>query len=316
LKKLSIIIVNYNTSEELAVCIKSIIQYTKDIHYEIIVVDNNSQDDSKIILKEKFEEVKSFFLCKNMGYSFANNYGLQRCDSEYILILNPDTYLWEDSISKMVRFMDGHPDIGVLGPDLKDIHGRSQLPASRFPGLMQQLFEALFLKIILHRIARTKKQKESLAQNIPFEVDWIAGACFLLRRNVYLEVGGLDNEFFLYNEDVEWCLRIKKAGWRIFCYPKTCVIHLQGASTYKDHYLLVLSRYKSKFIYARKHFSNLDYIALHIIVISGLSLRIVGSVFRNFTNTKERNDRILGYYHSILIWLHIGNVSKDLRKSY
>jgi len=283
LKKLSIIIVNYNTSEELAVCIKSIIQYTKDIHYEIIVVDNNSQDDSKIILKEKFEEVKSFFLNKNMGYSFANNYGLQRCDSEYILILNPDTYLWEDSISKMVRFMDGHPDIGVLGPDLKDIHGRSQLPASRFPGLMQQLFEALFLKIILHRIARTKK---------------------------------LDNEFFLYNEDVEWCLRIKKAGWRIFCYPKTCVIHLQGASTYKDHYLLVLSRYKSKFIYARKHFSNLDYIALHIIVISGLSLRIVGSVFRNFTNTKERNDRILGYYHSILIWLHIGNVSKDLRKSY
>lgn len=312
--KVSIIIVNYNTSEELAVCIRSIRQHTKNILYEIIVVDNNSKDESRKILQEEFKEVKSFFLSNNTGFSFANNFGMERSDGDYILLLNPDTYIKENSINKMVKYMESHQDVGVLGPALTDPQGGLQLPSSRFPDLKQQLFEALFFQMPLRRNTRTKAQQESLTRSIPFEVDWVSGACLLLRRNVYTEVGGLDEEFHLYNEDVEWCLRIKKAGWKIFCYPKTCVVHLKGTATHKDYFILVTSRYKSKLIYAKKHYSLLERFTLHIIVILGLLLRIVGSEFKNFSSSKERRDRRAGYFYSMLLWFGITNTSKVVRK--
>ena len=143
IKDITVIITSFKSGEKIKNCLNSI-----DRECKVLLIENSNDPNIKENIEKEFSNVECILTGANLGYGKSNNIGLKKVTTKYALILNPDTYLWEDSISKMVRFMDGHPDIGVLGPDLKDIHGRSQLPASRFPGLMQQLLEALFLNFV------------------------------------------------------------------------------------------------------------------------------------------------------------------------
>jgi len=311
MKTLSIIIVNYNSGEELIVCIKSIIRYLTNVSYEIIVVDNNSTDNSRELLKEFSAEIKTIILETNTGYAIANNYGMEQCKGEYILLLNPDTYLNNNSIKQMIVFLDNKPEVGVVGPLLTDQNGKSQLPSSNFPDLKQQILYMLNFKFLLNRIARSYEQRKALKLKIPFEVDWISGACFMLKRTIYESVGGLDEGFFLYAEDVDWCIRIKDSGWKIYCYPSTEVVHIRGVSTKKNIFLLITTRYKSNLYFAKKHFSSSQLFILRIIVLIGLFFRLILTPFIKFTKPNERRLRMDAYYKSILLWMGFKNNNID-----
>ena len=303
LKKLSIIIVNYNSGEELIVCIKSIRRYLTNVSYEIIVVDNNSTDNSRELLRINFKNIQKIFLKKNTGYAFANNYAMEQCNGDYILLLNPDTYIKNNSIKQMIDFLDSKPDVGVLGPLLIDPNGKIQLPSSNFPDLKQQILYMLSCKFLLNRIARSSEQRVALKLKNPFEVDWVSGACFMLKRTIYETIGGLDERFFLYAEDVDWCIRIKDSGWKIFCHPSIEVVHIRGVSSKKKIYSLLTTRYKSNLYFAKKHFSSSQIFILRLIVLSGLFFRLILTPVIKFMKPNESRLRMAAYYNSILLWL-------------
>jgi len=313
LKKLSIIIVNYNSGEELIVCIKSIKRYLNNVSYEIIVVDNNSTDHSSELLRINFKNIQKIFLKTNTGYAFANNCAMEQCNGDYILLLNPDTYIKNNSIKQMIDFLDSKTDVGVLGPLLIDPNGKHQLPSSNFPDLKQQVLYMLSWKFLLNRIARSSEQRVALKLKIPFEVDWVSGACFMLKRTIYETIGGLDERFFLYAEDVDWCIRIKDSGWKIFCHPSIEVVHIRGVSSEKNIYSLLTTRYKSNLYFAKKHFSSSQLFILRLIVLSGLFFRLILTPVIKIMKPNERRLRMTAYYNSILLWL--GFESKNINGS-
>ena len=308
MKKLSIIIVNYNSGEELIICIKSIRRYLSNILHEIIVVDNNSKDNSRELLRINFINIQKIFLKTNTGYAFANNYGIKQSTGDYILLLNPDTILIDSSLGKMIQFLNNNSEIGVVGPNLISSKGEDHLPPDYFPMLKHQIMEALFIhKYYLRYRKKYKHQiiKNNLAQ---YEVDWVSGSCFLLRKEVFKQTGGLDEQFHIYAEDVDWCKRIRERGWRVYCYPKCKIVHLKGTSTHKDFHSLVYNRYKSKRIYVQKHYTPIKYIILHFWVLIGLMLRLIVLPFRANQQVKEKKARLKGYVYSIIIWTGFGSM--------
>ena len=308
LKKLSIIIVNYNSGEDLIVCINSIRKYLINISYEILLVDNNSTDNSRELLKENFKDIQKYFLQTNTGYAFANNYGIKKSIGDYILLLNPDTTLIDYSLEKMIQFLYNNSYVGVVGPDLISSKGEDHLPPDYFPLLKHQIMEALFFHKYYSRY-RKKAHHQRIENNLlPYEVDWVSGSCFLFRKEVFKQTGGFDEQFHIYAEDVDWCKRIRDRGWKIFSFLECKIVHLKGTSTHKDYYSLVLNRYKSKRIYAQKHYTPIKFIILHICVLIGLILRIMGVPFKKSNNMNEKKQRLRGYVYSIVVWIGFGAI--------
>ena len=311
---LSVIIVNYNTADEIRTCIQSVKKYTNGIIYQIIVVDNNSQDHSKAMLKNEFTDIECHFFDYNSGFSIANNYAMERSESEYILLLNPDTFLIENSLKVMLDFMVRNPAVGAVSPVLEDSEGNFQLNMSMFPDLKQQLLDSLYLQSAKKRYSLTENQRESIASKIPFEIDWVSGGCIMVRKSIYNEIGGFDEQFYLFGEDVDWCLRIKNGGWDIFCLPNTKVIHIGGASTSKNYFTLVSSRFRSRYIFAKKHFNKLEFFIIRVITLFGLSLRLFGALFNKFSGTKEKHERTAAYFQAILLWTGINKLQPIIRE--
>ena len=305
---LSVIIVNYNTADELRSCIQSVKKFTHGISYKIIVVDNNSQDNSRAMLKKEFADVECHSLQYNSGFSYANNYAMERSHSEYFLLLNPDTFLIENSLKVMIDFMVKNSFVGAISPVLEDPEGNFQLNMSKFPDLKQQLLDSLYFRSAKKRYSLTDSQRESISSETPFEVDWVSGGCMMVRKSIYKEIGGLDEQFHLFSEDVDWCLRIKKGGWDIFCLPNTKVIHIGGASTSKNYFTLVSNRFRSRFIFAKKHSNNLEFFVFRIITLFGLSLRLLGALFNKFSGRKEKHERTAAYFQAILLWTGIKKI--------
>lgn len=312
----SVIIVNYNTADELRACIQSINKQTNGISYKIIVIDNNSQDHSKVMLESEFTDVECHFLEYNSGFSIANNYAMERSEGEFILLLNPDTLLIENSLKVMVDYMKNHPAVGAVGPIVEDPKGNLHLNVSRFPDLKLMLLDALYLQDAFKRYSLTDDQRKSITSNNPFEVDWVSGGCIMIRRSIYNEIGGLDEQYHLFSEDVDWCLRIKEGGWNIFCLPNTKIIHIGGTSTGKNYFSLVLNRFRSRYIFAKRHFNKLEFFIIRIITLFGLSLRLTGALLTKFSGPKEKHERITAYFQAILLWTGIKKLRSVKNEHY
>ena len=306
----SIIFVNFNTSEDILFCIDSISTYVRNLKYEIIIVDNHSKQDQQQILKDNFQNESLYFLNYNTGFSYACNYGMIRSRGEYILLLNPDTYLIEDSIIKMKLFLENSIEAGAVGPNLVDVNGGDHMPYGKFPTIKRLIFEALYL----HKFQKSKI-KGAEFRNISqthksVEIDWLSGACIMLKRSVYNTVGGFDEQFHLYNEDVDWCLRIRKRGWRIYYLPGTKVVHKRGVSTHRDYYVLVTSRFKSRLIYVRKHFSFINAFVFQVSMIFGLILRLFVSTFLIYSQANEKKERMRGYLAVLKLYCGFRRLTK------
>jgi GT2 family glycosyltransferase len=256
--KLSIVIVNYNVKYFLEQCLNSVYKAIKNMEAEVFVVDNNSVDGSVKMLHEKFPQLTLIANKDNPGFSKANNQAIRISKGEYVLLLNPDTVVEDDTFEKCVGFMDKHPDAGGLGVKMIDGQGNF-LPESKrgFPSPATAFFKtfgfsALFPKSkIFGKYHLGYLDKEEI-----HEVDVLAGAFMLLRKETLDKTGLLDEIFFMYGEDIDLSYRITLAGYKNYYFPKTRIIHYKGESTKKGSVNYVFVFYKAMEIFANKHLSK------------------------------------------------------------
>jgi GT2 family glycosyltransferase len=256
--KLSVIIVNYNVKHFLEQCLHSVYKAAREIETEIIVVDNNSVDGSASFIREKFPDLHFIENKQNVGFSKANNQAIKIAKGEYILLLNPDTVVEEDTFTKVVDFMDNHPEAGGLGVKMIDGKG-AFLPESKrgFPTPWVAFYKMFGLSKLFPKSKRFGKYHLSyLDKDKIHEVEVLAGAFMLMRKETLDLVGLLDETFFMYGEDIDLSYRIIQGGYKNYYFPETTIIHYKGESTKKGSLNYVKVFYNAMIIFARKHFSH------------------------------------------------------------
>lgn len=256
--KLSVIIVNYNVEFFLEQCLNSVKKALESVNGQVFVVDNNSIDGSVEMVQRKFPEYNLIANKDNKGFSKANNQGILLSDADYILLLNPDTVVEEDTFSKVIAFMDAHPNAGGLGVRMLDGKGKF-LPESK-RGLPTPA--VAFYKIFgLSRLfPKSKKFGQYHAGHLSEfetnEIEILSGAFMLMRSDALDKVGLLDEAFFMYGEDIDLSYRIIKGGYKNYYFPETRIIHYKGESTKKSSVNYVFVFYRAMIIFAQKHFSQ------------------------------------------------------------
>ena len=297
--KLSVVIVNYNVEHFLEQCLYSVRRAMQGIDGEVFVVDNNSVDGSLKMLAAKFPEVKVIANKDNVGFAKANNQAIRISKGEYVLLLNPDTVVEDDTFSKCIAFMDAHPDAGGLG--VKMVDGKGQfLPESKrgLPTPMTAFYKIFGLsKLFPHSKRFSKYHLGYLPENETNPVDILAGAYMLMRRETLDKCGLLDETFFMYGEDIDLSYRITLAGYKNYYFPETRIIHYKGESTKKTTVNYVLVFYKAMEIFAKKHFgknrartfSFFINFAIYFRAFLALLSQFFGKIYMPFT------DAVVGY---------------------
>lgn len=275
--KLSIIIISYKTKNLLRNCLKSIFESKIDFPIEVIVVDNNSNDGSVEMVRKEFSSVRLIINKENLGYGKANNQGMKIAKGEYILLLNSDTEIINKAVSKMVKWLEETREVGVVGCRLLYKDGRTQQSAGYLPRLSKIFFWQTFLDDlpILKNLIKPYQVSDINFYEKEHEVGWITGAFFLLRKEIFEKTGGFDENIFMYTEEVEWCLRIKKLGRKIFFTPFTFIYHLKSASPRDISENGIISEYRNLIYLFKKHKPRWEMIFLPLILRLGAFLRIL-----------------------------------------
>ncbi len=255
--KLSVIIVNYNVKYFLEQCLKSVFISGKDLEMEVFVVDNNSVDGSVELVKEKFPQVKLIANKENTGFSHANNQAIKKATGDYVLLLNPDTVVEDNTFPRVVDFMDKTPDAGGLGVKMIDGQGVFLPESKRGLPTPSVAFYKIFGLSALFPKSRIfgKYHLGYLDNDKTHSVDVLSGAFMLMRKSVLEKTGYLDETFFMYGEDIDMSWRIKQAGFKNYYFPETRIIHYKGESTKKSSINYVFVFYNAMIIFAKKHFS-------------------------------------------------------------
>lgn len=279
----AICIVNYNTRDFLENCLRSVFEQTKGLDFEVIVVDNGSSDGSTQMVKEMFPHVKLILNERNLGFTKANNQAIKTSNSKYILLLNSDTILISDHVIKdMVDFMNHHGEAGAVS--CRTLRGDMTIQPTSYnsPSLWLLLFHFLNLKklvptrekwrrLIVRVFGRLLEKNvysylDDLQLSAPREVNVVGGACLFFRRAVIESVGYFDENIFLGPDDYDWCLRLKKKGWRIFLLPTPGVVHYVGQSMLRSFGQVPVGQYQGLFYFYRKHFGRKATLTLKVLV--------------------------------------------------
>lgn len=256
--ELSVIIVNYNVKHFLEQCLYSVQQALADIQGEVIVVDNCSADNSLNYLIPKFPDVKFIANKENLGFAKACNQGLKESTGLFVLFLNPDSIVPEDCFTKCISFLKEHTDAGALGIKMLDGSGRFLKESKRaFPSPLTSMYKLFGLAKLFPR-SKTFSQYHlgHLDENKNHEADVLAGAFMLIKRKVLEKIGGFDEIFFMYGEDVDLSYRIQKAGYKNYYFAGSSIIHFKGESTRKGSMNYVRMFYNAMSIFVRKHYGG------------------------------------------------------------
>ncbi|MBI5957016.1 MAG: glycosyltransferase family 2 protein [Chloroflexi bacterium] len=289
---LSVVIVSYNTRELLRDCLRSVFRSEDgggsaerrgSTHwpFEVWVVDNASTDGSAEMVRQEFPQAKLIANGENRGFAAASNQAIEQCSGRYVLLLNPDTIVLDDALGSLVRFMDAHPRVGVAGARLVNRDGSFQHSAFRFPTLWMSLFDFYSPN---HRITNSRLNGRYPVRDYdhPFPIDHPLGACLMVRRETIQQVGLLDERFFMYCEEVDWCLRIKRAGWEIYYVPEARVVHYVAKSTNQFREAMFLQLHKSRSLLFAKHYNAGFQWAARQIVRLGLLGEVARTLFRRW----------------------------------
>jgi GT2 family glycosyltransferase len=295
LLQLSIIIVNFNVKYFLEQCLQSVLLATKNTATEIFVVDNNSSDGSKDYLEHLFYQVKFIWLNENVGFAKANNIAVAKATGEYIVFLNPDTIVAEDSFEKTIAFAKSNYSTGAVGVKMIDGSGSFLKESKRaFPSPSISLFKILgFASLFPTSKIFAKYHLGNLSVNENHEVDVLAGAFMLISKKVIDEVGSFDEDFFMYGEDVDLSYRIQKAGYKNYYFAQTTIIHFKGESTKKGSLNYVRLFYKAMDLFVHKHYKGSNAVLFTFLINTGIRLRAllaaVSSLFKRTKNTSLKN---------------------------
>lgn len=283
--KLSIAIVNWNVSDLLEKCLSSIFKYPPNADFETIVVDNASSDNSVEMVRNRFPKVRLLENKKNMGFSAGNNRAVQESSGEFILILNPDTEITKGSLDDLINFLETHPEAGIVAPKIINPDGSLQKSCMGFPTLGAMAMRQLFLELLWpgNPFTRTYLMSDFKYDRIR-EVDQPMGACLLVRRELFDEVGLFDEKSFMFFDEVDLCYRAKVHGWLIFFTPQPRIIH-HGGSSIKKWGVFNLGRHwtRSRNHYFGKYYGKsavtalnlLDFLKMMIVIILLLCLAVL-----------------------------------------
>ena len=267
--ELAIVVVSYNTRDLLRACLNSV---QADLEHsglegKMWVVDNGSSDGSAAMVRERFPKVHLLALKENIGFAAANNLALKALfqntqhttrNTRYVLLLNPDTTAQPGALRTLVTFMADHPDAGLIGTQLRYPDGSFQHSAFRFPTLAQVFLDFFPLH---HRLINSRLNGRYpcgwYERGEPFEIDHPLGAAMMGRWEAIQEVGLLDERFFMYCEEIDWCWRMKRAGWRVYCVPQAVVTHHEAQSTRQFRDQMFVQLWRSRFYLFEKHYSPL-----------------------------------------------------------
>ena len=282
--QLSVIIVNYNVEHFLNQCLQSVRDACEGIETEIFVVDNNSVDGSVEMVRKQFPDVKLIVNEDNVGFSRANNQVLRVATGEYQLLLNPDTVVEHDTFQKIITFMDSHPDAGALGVKMVDGKGNF-LPESKrgLPTPTVAFYKIFgFAKLFPKSKRFGRYHLGFLDREQTHEVDVLSGAFMLLRKDALEKTGLLDEDFFMYGEDIDLSYRITKAGYKNYYYPEARIIHYKGESTKKNSINYVFVFYRAMVIFAKKHFSHTNARLFGFFINSAIWARASAAILSRF----------------------------------
>ena len=283
---LSIIIASFNTQDLTSQAISSVVKETKNINYEIIVIDNDSHDGSIEVLEDlasKYKNIKLILNKENVGFGGANNQGMKEARGRYVLLLNSDTLISDNVLEKMVVWMDENQKAGIATCSLLFKEGNLQGTGGYFPTLPRVFMWMTFLDDIpgisnlikpfhpMHGLSPLDKNEDFFTKK--HQMDWITGAFFIIRKEVVEQMKGFDKDYFMYVEEVDYCYRAKKNGWEIWYLPEYSIIHYGGASSTAE--TPILGEIKGLKIFYKKHMPKWQLPILSMILKFGAILRIL-----------------------------------------
>ena len=283
--KLSIVIVNYNVKAFLQQALESIFKATQSIETEIFVVDNHSVDGSIEMLQTQFPEVHLIQNQNNLGFAKANNQAIKQARGDYIWLLNPDTLVQEDTPQKLIQVMEEDEKIGMLGCKILNDDGSLQLACRRsFPTPWVAFTKLLGLANIFPKSKWFGRYNLThLNPDEAYEVEAISGSCMFIRREALEQVGTLDETFFMYGEDLDWCYRFGQSGWKVYYTPETSIIHYKGESSKVALWDTNTHFYRAMDIFAQKHFKSTSRFPIHWVLRLGIFARYVLSILSNIS---------------------------------
>ncbi|MGE7986545.1 glycosyltransferase family 2 protein [Lysinibacillus fusiformis] len=280
---LSIVIVNYNTKKLTIDCIQSVIKSNLSFLYEIFVVDNASSDGSIVQIQNLFPQVHMISNKENVGFSKANNQAIRECNGRYVLLLNSDTIVNENTLDKIICFMDRETNIGAVGCEVNLADGTLDKACHRGFPMPEASF--YYMTGLAKKFPNSPKynsyHKSYLNMKEIHDIDCLVGAFMMVRREVIEQVGLLDEEFFMYGEDIDWCYRIKEAGWRIVYNPTVSITHYKGASSRKKPFKIVYEFHRAMYLFHKKHYAKKYSFFVNSGVYTGITLKLTLATISN-----------------------------------
>lgn len=298
---LSVIIVSYKTRVLLNKCLESLAEREQAIEFEVIVIDNNSQDGTIEMMRQKFPQFKLIINSNNCGFAKACNQGIMASREKYLFFLNPDTEIGFNTYDLIIAFMESHPRIGVAGCYLYYPDGKFQTSFYRFTSIPNHLGRALLLYTILLRIRFLRPFFRDCFMEDD-AIERVCGGAMVVRREAIEEVGLFDESFFLYYEDEDLCYRMRQKGWKIASIPGTRIIHHHDQSSKKNIRKAIFSSHKSQFIFYSKYHSFYKILIFRIIQVVGVTIRSCFWFYKTVSgkNQKEAKLKLIGYLSVLL----------------
>ena len=271
----SILIVNWNTRDILRDCLASVYGQTRDIPFEVIVVDNASSDGSAEMVRTEFPRVVLIENAENRGFAAANNQGMKIARGRYVLLLNSDTIVLDGAIQKTVAFAEAHPEAAVVGCRVLNRDQSLQPTCFRYPSVLNMFLFATYLNKLMRRNRFFGRERMTWWQRDDVrEVEVVTGCFMLVRHEAIDRVGPMDEAFWMYGEEVDWCFRFHRAGWKILFTPCADIIHLGGASSHRAAGEMTLQLKAGVLQFLHKHTSRTEYVVACLFMASFLALRI------------------------------------------
>lgn len=272
---LSVVIVNWNGAEYLPECLDAVYRHTEGVSVQVILVDNASTDGSVDMVRSRYPQVQVIRNEENLGFARANNQAFPSCRGRYVLLMNPDTRVLGDALTEMVRFMDAHPEAGIAGCRVLNPDLTLQLACRRsIPTPSIALYRMIGLAKIMPSSRRFARYNLTYQDDtVEAEVDAVSGSFLMFRPQVLASIGGLDERFFLYGEELDWCLRAKRQGWKVLYNPAAEIIHYKGGLSKRNKLRSTYEFHRAMLLFHNKHFAGALARPLNWLVSIGVFLR-------------------------------------------
>jgi GT2 family glycosyltransferase len=307
----SIIVVAWNVRELLCNCLKSVYEETRDISFEIIYVDNNSEDGSVEMVKKEFPEVRIIVNDENKGFIKANNQGIEISQGRYVLLLNSDTLILDNAIAKAVRFSDEHPEAAVIGCRVLNPDKTLQRTCFMFPSALNMFLSATYLyKLFPRNRFFGREHMTWWDYSDDREVEAICGCFSLVRKGAIEQIGLMDENYFVYGDDPDWCYRFRRNGWKIMFSPNAEIIHYGGQTTKQMTREFKLQLYGSKLIFVKLHRKKLVFQFARLLTALFFFLRVPYWLAVSMLHKNEKREKsiqtaktyLIGSFYCLVNW--------------